>query len=202
MMRIFGLIVALAAFVAPAQAALLTYSFDGNADGVVSPASAGTASAFGLSGTLGSGATAGQWNLSGLGTRRNSGFSFTAGSTPVSLTDIFVSGKRGGAQAGKTAEVSVYYNIGASSTGISGTYLGASTLGANFATFPFSVNQILAAGQKIHFTISAGSTNGYTSTAAWDFVTLDGNVVPEPTSMAVFGLLGAGIAARRIRRKA
>jgi hypothetical protein len=80
--------------------------------------------------------------------------------------------------------------------------LGTSTLGSNFASFPFTVGQTLAAGQKIHITISAASTNGYTGTASYDFVTLDGNVVPEPTSMAVFGLLGAGIAARRIRRKA
>ena len=198
MVRIFGLIVALAAFVAPAQAALLTYSFDGNANGVVSPASAGTASAYGLGGSLGTN----QWNLSGLSTTRNSGFSFTAGAYPVFIGEILVSAKRSTAQTGKTAEVGVYYNIGANSTGTSGTFLGDSTLGGNFVTFPFSVDQILAAGQKIHFTMSAFTTNGFTGTAHYDFVTLDGDVVPEPTSMAVFGLLGAGIAARRIRRKA
>jgi len=198
MMRIFGLIVALAAFVAPAQAALLTYSFNGNANGVVSPAAAGTASNYGLGGSLGTN----QWNLAGLATRRNSGFSFTAGANPVSLGDLRVNGKRNSTQAGKTATVEVFYNIGATSTGLSGTSLGSSTLGSSFTSFPFTVGQTLAAGQKIHFTISAASTNGYTGTASYDFVTLDGNVVPEPTSMAVFGLLGAGIAARRIRRKA
>lgn len=196
-MRIFGLIVALAAFVAPAQAALLTYAFD-NANGVVSPANAGTASAYGLGGTIGSG----QWNSAGLATTRNSGFSFTAGSNPVSLGELYVNGKRNGTQSGKSATVQVFYNIGATSTGLAGTSLGISTLGANFTSFPFSVSQTLLAGQQIHFTISAASTNGFTGTASYDFVTLDGNVVPEPTSMAVFGLLGAGIAARRIRRKA
>lgn len=196
-MRIFGLIVALAAFVAPAQAALLTYAFD-NANGVVSPANAGTASAYGLGGTIGSG----QWNSAGLATTRNSGFSFTAGANPVSLGELNVNGKRNATQTGKGATVAVYYNIGATSTGLAGTLLGSSTLGASFNSFPFTVGQTLLAGQEIHFTISAAAVNGYTGTVSYDFVTLGGEVVPEPTSMAVFGLLGAGIAARRIRRKA
>jgi len=197
-MRIFGLIVALVAFVAPAQAALLTYSFNGNANGVVSPASAGTPSAYGLGGSLGTN----QWNLAGLSVARNSGFSLTAGTNPLFLSDIYVSAKRNTTQAGKSAKVAVYYNIGATSNTTSGTFLGDSTLGSGFTSFPFTVNTTLLAGQKIHFTIRSFSTDGFTGTTSYDFVTLNGNVVPEPTSMAVFGLLGAGIAARRIRRKA
>ena len=201
-MRIFGLIVALAAFVAPAQAALLTYSFNGDANAVVNPATAGTASSYGSGGQLGIGSQAGQWVLAGLSTPRNSGFSFTAGALPLFLGDLKVNGRRNSTQAGTSAVVEVFYNIGALNTGLSGTSLGVNTLTGSFNSFPFSLNETLQAGQKIWFTIRASSTNGYSGTVSYDFVTLDGDVVPEPTSMAVFGLLGAGIAARRIRRKA
>lgn len=201
-MRIFGLIVALAAFVAPAQAALLTYSFNGTANAVVNPATAGTASAYGSGGQLGTGGQSGQWVLAGLATDRTSGFSFTAGALPLYLGDITVNGKRNSTQVGKTAVVEVFYNIGNLNTGLAGTSLGVNTLTGSFNSFPFSLNQTLQAGQKIWFTIRSRSTNGYTGTVSYDFITLGGDIVPEPTSMAVFGLLGAGIAARRIRRKA
>jgi hypothetical protein len=34
-----------------------------------------------------------------------------------------------------------------------------------------------------------------------DNIKLNGDLVPEPASMAIFGLLGVGAAARRYRRK-
>ena len=201
-MRIFGLIVALAAFVAPAQAALLTYSFNGNANAVVNPATAGTASGYGSGGSLGTNSMAGQWVLSPLTTARNSGFSFTAGAGPVYLGGLTINGRLNSTQAGKTAAVEVFYNIGALNTGLNGTSLGVKPLTDSFNSSLFSLSKTLQPGKKIWFTIRASSTNGYTGTVSYDFVTLGGDLVPEPTSMAVFGLLGAGVAARRIRRKA
>ena len=51
--------------------------------------------------------------------------------------------------------------------------------------------------------ISAQGTSAGTSTSfSLDNVNFNGTFVPEPASMAVFGLLGAGVAVRRLRRKA
>jgi hypothetical protein len=47
-----------------------------------------------------------------------------------------------------------------------------------------------------------GLTGTGSTTFSVDNVTFNGDVIPEPASMAVFGLLGAGVAFRRLRRKA
>ena len=202
MMRIFGLIVALAAFVAPAQAALLTYGLNNTAVGVVSPGGAGTAADFSGSGQVG----ATFWSTSAVSNGRSNTFSFTAAKS-VSFDFLSVAARRGSNQPGKDATIQVFYNIGATDLGTAGTSLGAPiTLGPSngpFSTYTLAAGAgVLAPGQKIHFTIRSMPVNSYSGTIQFDSVVLGGSVVPEPTSMAVFGLLGAGIAARRIRRKA
>jgi hypothetical protein len=47
-----------------------------------------------------------------------------------------------------------------------------------------------------------GLTGSGSTTFSVDNVMFNGDVIPEPASMAVFGLLGAGVAFRRLRRKA
>ena len=199
MIRVFGLIVALAALIAPAQAALLTYGFANTAVGVVDPVSAGTAANFAGSGFV----DATKWNTAGLGTTRLNNFSFTAsGSSPgIAIKDLVVNARRGTATSPNGAQIEVFYNIGATSTGVSGTSLGFNTLSSTATPFASDINVQLSAGQTIHFTIRSSRTGTYAGTAMFEDITLNGDLVPEPTSMAVFGLLGAGIAARRIRRK-
>jgi len=58
-------------------------------------------------------------------------------------------------------------------------------------------------GGGMLFTLNAGRAG--TATGARmivDYIEIYGTVVPEPASMAIFGLMGAGFAVRRIRRKA
>lgn len=198
MVRIFGLIVALAALMAPAQAALLTYSFDSDASGAVSPAAAGTAANF--AGNGGVDAANSRWATSGLSNGRINTFSFTAGSPGVAISDLVVNARRGSGPNG--AQIELFYNVGATDQGVNGTFLGTNTISTTSTPFTYNVGVNLLAGEKINFTIRSTKFGSFTGVALFDDVTLDGNVVPEPTSMAVFGLLGAGIAARRIRRKA
>jgi hypothetical protein len=198
MVRIFGLIVALAALMAPAQAALLTYSFASDASGAVSPAAAGTAADFAGNGSVD--AANSRWTTTALSNGRLNTFSFTAGSPGVSLSDLVVNARRGSGANG--AQIEVFYNVGATDLGVNGTSLGVNTLSTASTPFTYNVGLNLLAGEKINFTIRSTKFGTYNGVVLFDDVTLDGSVVPEPTSMAVFGLLGAGIAARRIRRKA
>lgn len=201
MLRIFSLIVALAGFVALAQAALLTYGFANTAAGVVSPTSAGTATDFSGSGSV----DASKWTTQGLGpSSRLNSFSFTAAGSGlgVSVADLDLRARSGAATPPNVAQFEVFYNVGATSTGVSGTSLGVKVLGPSFANFNYDFGVNLLAGETIHFTILSSKNGSYTGSAFYDTITLGGAPIPEPTSMAVFGLLSAGIAARRIRRKA
>ena len=49
---------------------------------------------------------------------------------------------------------------------------------------------------------TSGGASGNSTSFSLDNVEFNGTFVPEPASMAVFGLLGAGVAVRRLRRKA
>ena len=203
MLRIFSLIAALAGFVAPAQAALPTYGFASTAVGVVSPSSAGTATDFSGSGSV----DASKWttqNLNNSNPSRLNSFSFTAaGSGPgVSVADLDLRARSANATSPNIAQFEVFYNVGITSTGVSGTSLGVKDLASTFADFNYDFGVNLLAGETIHFTILSSRNGSYTGSAFYDTITLGGAPIPEPTSMAVFGLLSAGIAARRIRRKA
>jgi hypothetical protein len=52
------------------------------------------------------------------------------------------------------------------------------------------------------FISAQGTSTGNSTSFSLDNVDFNGTFVPEPASMAVFGLLGAGVAVRRLRRKA
>jgi hypothetical protein len=200
MIRVFGVVVALVALMAPAQAALITYGLNGSAAGVVTPTSAGTAANFAGSGSV----LANDWQTGGLTADRTNSFSFTAGGTGFgfNFTNLAISARRNSTTGTNGAEIQVYYNVGPTSNGQSGTSLGTFTLTQNFASFSPNLSVKLLPGEKLNFTIVSRRIDSYGSWVKFDSVALSGNPLPEPTSMAVFGLLGAGIAARRIRRKA
>ena len=200
MVKIFGLIVALGALMAPAQAALLTYNFTNTAVGVVDPGAPAGSSATDFSG--GGSVGANDFTTLALSAARTSTFSFTAGSHPISLTDIVFAAKRNQSGASNAAKYIVYFNVGATSTGASGTELINTTVGTTYNATSGDLGFGLNAGEKIHFTIVSSRNSTGSPTISFDSVVLNGFGVPEPTSMAVFGLLGAGVVVRRIRRKA
>jgi hypothetical protein len=75
-----------------------------------------------------------------------------------------------------------------------------SGFGSYTVTFisPFEI----VGGADFEAAISAqGLTGSGTTSFALDNVKFNGDLVPEPASMAIFGLLGVGAAARRFRRK-
>ena len=78
-------------------------------------------------------------------------------------------------------------------------------------TFNFGVGSLpavtLAQNDRLQVRILLRSTTKNASgqigtrSITFDNITLNGDVVPEPASLAVFGLLGAGLVAKRFRRK-
>ncbi|MFM8570649.1 MAG: PEP-CTERM sorting domain-containing protein, partial [Pirellula sp.] len=58
-------------------------------------------------------------------------------------------------------------------------------------------NQVL----RVQVTVLLASGTSGSASAKLDNIGFVGTVVPEPASIAIFGLLGAGVAARRMRRK-
>jgi hypothetical protein len=77
----------------------------------------------------------------------------------------------------------------------------ASGYGAYTVTFtsPFTIS----GGSNFEAAVNAvGLAGSGSTTFAVDNVKFNGDVIPEPASIAVFGLLGAGVAFRRLRRKA
>lgn len=80
---------------------------------------------------------------------------------------------------------------------VSGTGFGAYTV--NFT------NPLVIGTSNFEAFISAqgtsGGASGNSTSFSLDDIRFDGQIVPEPASMAIFGLLGVGAAARHYRRK-
>jgi hypothetical protein len=198
MVRVFGLLIAALALMAPANAALLTYDFTNSAVGVVDPASTGTATDF-----LGSGAVgATTWTTAAVGQNT---FEFTVGSMPVLLSDLEIRGRRiGGSNAAARADVTVNYQLdtgsGFGALVYVDNYQPATTTGVQPLDF---TDLSLAPGAKIRFVIDTALSGAGATAVSFemDYVRLNGGAVPEPASMAIFGLMGAGLAVRRFRRK-
>jgi len=206
MVRLFGFLVAVAAMVSGANAALLAkYDFTSNANS--SGGSYGTASAF-QSGTAGGvvttgsvGTDTGVWRAPGLtgnlvaGTTNNY-FTFTA-TNDVLIESLSFTNKRGGSGTGASVSTDVNFKVG---TGAD-TYLDTVTIGssAQATTLNFDPTFILSAGQTLQ--IDFVYTGGTNKSVLLGEVTLNGSVVPEPTSVAIFAALGLPVAMRRFRRK-
>lgn len=82
-----------------------------------------------------------------------------------------------------------------------------SVSGSGFGAYTVTFNQPLLIGTgafvaSISAQGTSGGSSGNSTAFSLDNVNFNGELVPEPASMAVFGLLGAGLAVRRLRRKA
>lgn len=204
MVKLFGFMLAVAAMVSSANAALLV-SYEFGPDQEKDP----TFEASGLDAI----ASDGSWNWTGGGannlqrsvnndtTVRQERFDFTPTSPNyVELKEMkfdtgLVSGTRGVSFTPRFRlnGVEVASNLYSVSP--------ASGFGAYTVTFtnPLKID----GGVLFRAEIDAkGLTGTGSTTFSVDNVTFNGDVIPEPASMAVFGLLGAGVAFRRLRRKA
>lgn len=198
MVRVFGLLIAALALMAPANAALLTYDFTNSATGDVDPAAPGsTATPFQGSGAVGSTS----WTTAAVGQNI---FELTVGSVPVQLTDLEIRGRRlnGDPVASARAEVAVSYQIDTGSGYGSLIFVDSIQPGSSYGIQPYDFSDVLlTSGSKIRFVIDTTVGVGNSVSFDMDYVKLNGGAVPEPASMAIFGLMGAGLAVRRFRRK-
>jgi hypothetical protein len=207
------MVLAVVAMAQSANAALLsTWNFDSNADAVVTPGVTGTGTAFTNVGTAGSngidGAVASQrWatatnvsnNSASAGDSRHNTFSFTnTGAIPYKLTDLSLDLARVGGTGTNVIRILVTQQIGA------GSEDEVFTVSANNGTLTPKSDMLgdvlLATGETATYRFyysRSGTVNG----GLIDNIQLNGDLVPEPASMAIFGLLGVGAAARRYRRK-
>jgi len=216
MTRFFGLVLAVVATVQSANAALLsTWGFEGNANG---SSTTGTPGAFinnGDTGTGSHGIPGGVVNVSGQGrwrtgtnitnsagdysTTRFNSFSYTSASAETDITELKFNARR---TNGNLNTPTVFANVRYSVDGGAEVDLGTKSITTTtMSPFAFTNPIFLAAGSVIDFRVY-WARQGNTTTAELDNLELFGTSqnVPEPASIAVFGLLGAGVALRRMRR--
>lgn len=225
MVRCFGLLLALVVSVQSASAALLsTWDFASNANGTVAGGivgaagamqNAGQTSATGglVYGNAGARNASGFWrtsNFNNVGSAsplsaRYSYISFTNNSSvnQITLTTLDFKAKNTSGVFGRNVDVS--YKI----TGVSGE----SSLGSfertsssfSSSTASFATGVTLDAGDSVtvyfRFFKSDSDNNSNNRQLDLDDIALNGDVVPEPASMAVFGLVGLGVAVARRRKK-
>lgn len=215
-MRFFGMALAVVAMAQSANAALLScwdFNTANGVNAVVTPGVTGTGTAFTNVGTAGSngidGAIASQrWatatNVSNTsadpGDSKYNTFSFTnTGAFNYVLSDMSLDLARvtSGTPSG-VIRILVTQQIG------SGSEEEVFTVTANNSN-PSSKGDVLggallAAGETVTYKFYY-SRSGTSVGALIDNIKLNGDLVPEPASMAIFGLLGVGAAARRYRRK-
>jgi hypothetical protein len=202
MVRLFGFLVAVAAMVSGANAALLA-KYDFTSDANSSGGSFGTASAFnaGTAGgvvTTGSvGSDTGVWRAPGSGSlasgTTSNYFTFTA-TKDVVIESLSFTSKRGG---GSTVSTDVNFKVGTGAdTNLDTVSIGST---ANTTTLDFNPTFVLSAGQTLQ--IDFVYTGGTNKSVLLGEVALNGSVVPEPTSVAIFAALGLPVAMRRFRRK-
>lgn len=216
MVRVLGLLVALAALMAPANAALLgKYEFTG---GSLAATSVDTAFAAG-GGSFGSFNSAG--SLSGSGA--NNRYEFTAPSTASgalngSSTNPYIGFSVSNTGLGYTISrltvtvrqltpssdtdngaIRAYYRLGAGPWLNYGNAVGYSPTATS--TLLTTLDLSVPDATNIEFAFRVRNDLGADQTLFVDDVTLEGYMVPEPASMAIFGSLAAFGLVRRYRRK-
>ena len=206
MVKLFGFMLSLAAMVSSANAALLV-SYNFNDTETSKDPSVVTS---GIDADTSSGAwsyTAGTLNLtqsvSSTAVTRTEGFKWNVESlNSVTLnTFTFDAGVAGPRTVGFTPTFKLNNVLVSSSL-----YTVSKATGSGTYTVTFNPQFAIGAGSTFEGIISAkattGGLSGSVTTLSLDNVNFNGTLVPEPASMAVFGLLGAGVAIRRLRRKA
>ena len=223
MIRFFGLVIAVVAMVQSADAALLSaWNFEGNANG---SSTTGTPGAFINIGDVGTGShgipggvqavttapgvTEGRWrtgtnitnSTSAYSSTKFNSFSYTSARAETDFTELKFNARR---TNGNFGTPTVFANVRYSIDGGPEVSLGTKNITeTSMSPFSFTNPIFLAAGSVIDFRVYWAS-QGNTTTAELDNLQLLGTSenVPEPASIAVFGLLGAGVAFRRMRRNA
>ena len=218
MIRFFGLVIAVVAMVQSADAALLSaWNFEGNANG---SSTTGTPGAFINNGDVGVGShgipgsvqvvgTEGRWrtgtnitnSTSAYSSTKFNSFSYTSAKAETDFTELKFNARR---TNGNTGSPTVFANVRYSIDGGPEVSLGTKNITTlSMSPFSFTNPIFLAAGSVIDFRVY-WARQGNTTTVELDNLELLGTSenVPEPASIAVFGLLGAGVAFRRMRRNA
>ncbi|MCY3005246.1 MAG: PEP-CTERM sorting domain-containing protein [Planctomycetota bacterium] len=206
MVKFFGLMFALAAMVSSANAALLvSYNFN-DPDSTKDPSV--------VTSGISAETSVGNWNssastfnltqsVSSTGTTRSESFKFNVVSPNSVTLDTFTfdAGVAGPRTVGFTPTFKLNNVLVSSSL-----YTVSQASGSGAYTVTFNPQFAIGAGSTFEGLISARATTGGTSgnltSLSLDNVNFNGALVPEPASMAVFGLLGAGFAIRRLRRNA
>jgi hypothetical protein len=218
MIRFFGLVIAVVAMVQSADAALLSaWNFEGNANGSSTTGTPGAFKNNGDSGTASHGipgsvqvvSTEGRWrtgtnitnSTSAYSSTKFNSFSYTSARAETDFTELKFNARR---TNGNFGTPTVFANVRYSIDGGPEVSLGTKNITeTSMSPFSFTNPIFLAAGSVIDFRVYWAS-QGNTTTAELDNLQLLGTSenVPEPASIAVFGLLGAGVAFRRMRRNA
>jgi hypothetical protein len=210
-MRFFGLVLVVVAMAQSASGALLcTWDFNSGAGGTVAndvPASAtsfvnvGTPGERGINGAISSQswATATNVNNTSINASRYNEFTFTNNYTiPFTLESLSFDMARVNGAVGDTIRMRVTQQVGAGPELQVGNLFTSSSLTLESKQGSLGA-AVLAPGETATYRFyyaRSGSNNG----GLIDNIRLNGEV-PEPASIAIFGLLGVGAAARRFRRK-
>jgi hypothetical protein len=228
MVKFFGFVLAVASLVGSANAALLaSWTFvDGSQGGEATTGDvfAGDQAGDFSGNSLGYTSTSISTSAAGLSLVRKAVFYLQASSASSATIDSFTFDALRGTSANppsstgvRTVRVSVEANKGSGTpdagfvagtnvTGLSVSPNSTSNLTNSYIEYEglFSTPVTLLSGDilRLVVTYTASGTATAQTVNRLDNMKIFGSAVPEPTSMAVFGLLGAGIAARRIRRKA
>ena len=229
MVRCFGLLLALVASVQSANAALLaTWDFATDASGTVAAGIVGTAGnmsntgpftatgtpgrTYGNNGSRQVISTAGVWRTSdfnnvGSGSplaARYSSLSFTNASTvnQVKMTSLDLLARNAVGSTGRSVVVSYNVTGSAGETSLA-TFDRTSTTFTAGSTGFSGVTLNSGDTLTVYFRFFKDAADNTTTNRRMDLdnITLSGDVVPEPASMAVFGLVGLGVAVARRRKK-
>lgn len=228
MIKSFGFVLVMASLVGSANAALLSsWKFDdGTQAGVVTSGNviAGEQDGAFSGNSNGYTATSVSTTATGASLVRTAVFYLQAASASEVTIDKFTFDALRGTSAEppvstgtRTVKVSVAANVGTGTpdsgfvagtdvTGLTVSPASTSNLSNSYTEYEglFGPSVFLGGDQILRLTVTytASGTATASTVLRLDNMQIFGSAVPEPTSMAVFGLLGAGIAARRIRRKA
>ena len=210
-MRFFGLVLVVVAMAQSANGALLsTWNFDSNADGKVTNSLLASATPFvnvgtpgerGINGAISSQSWATATNVvnTSINFSRYNEITFTNNDTsPFKLLKLSFDMARVNGAVGDTIRMQVTQKVGAGPEVQVGNLFTSSSLTLESKTGSLGP-ATLAPGETATYRFyyaRSGSNNG----GLIDNIRLTGDV-PEPASIAIFGLLGVGAAARRFRRK-
>lgn len=228
MVKFFGFVLAVASLVGSANAALLSsWTFvDGSQAGQATTGNVIAGEQVGdFSGnSVGYTSTSISTSATGLSLVRKAVFYLQASSASSATIDSFTFDALRGTNAEpptstgvRTVKVSVEANKGSGTpdsgfvagtnvTGLSVSPNSTSNLTNNFIEYEglFGTPVTLLSGDILRLVVTYTASGSATAQTVnrLDNMKIFGSAIPEPTSMAVFGLLGTGVAFRRLRRKA